>query len=381
MTDKPKLEPEPKANLKPKADVKIEFYHEDRIVVLETKEMDNRGRITHSQYKMNLSSLKLHAPILVNFFIEELNLNGIKGTEMDPIILPFLTQEFSNFLHWIYDREWCPFQLTEESLVDLLEVAFTLKAEDGISYAVHGLESLGTPPARMLELVGDFHHIPDVHRWLGPAVKALIQRPLGEITQDEERQILVAYPTIARTREAICTLLMEISQATFPLFLVDKEQGLPSSEACSEHAACIESWHSVWKEKITSCLLDFKKPLTYKELLDILQSTNFPLGSNLPEELKLLLGSLQIQLEGNFSPNPSFPTPSPSPERPSKAARVTKYLSIRTRPKPPWLASKSRMTCEAGIQVDLDLAAQVRLMFFLGFTISHSTMTATLAIG
>ncbi|KAJ3806293.1 hypothetical protein F5876DRAFT_80846 [Lentinula aff. lateritia] len=81
-------------------------------------------------------------------------------------------------------------------------------------------------------------------------------------------------------------------------------------------------------------------------------------GSNLPEELKLLLGSLQIQLEGNFSPNPSFPTPSPSPERPSKAARATKYLSIKTRPKPPWLASKSRTTCEAGIQVDLDLAAQ-----------------------
>ncbi|KAJ3888505.1 hypothetical protein GG344DRAFT_79680 [Lentinula edodes] len=291
MTDKPKLEPEPKANLKPKADVEslmqvdlddpsytkiVEFYHEDRMVVLETKEMDNRGRITHSRYKMNLSSLKLHAPILVNFFVEELNLNGIKGTEMDPIILPFSTREFSNFLHWIHDREWRPFQLTEESLVDLLEVASTLKAEDGISYAVHGLESLGTPPARMLELVGDFHHIPDIHRWLGPAVKALIQRPLGEITQDEERQILAAYPTIARTREAIRTLLTEISQATFPLFLVDKEQGPPSSEACSEHAACVESWHSVWKEKITSRLLDFKKPLTYKELLDILQSTDFP---------------------------------------------------------------------------------------------------------
>lgn len=53
---------------------------------------------------MNLSSLKLHAPILVNFLVEELNLNGIKGTEMDPIILPFSTREFSNFLHWIHDR-------------------------------------------------------------------------------------------------------------------------------------------------------------------------------------------------------------------------------------------------------------------------------------
>lgn len=104
-------------------------------------------------------------------------------------------------------------------------------------------------------------------------------------------------------------------------------------------------------------------------------------GSNLPEELKLLLGSLQIQLEGNFSSNPSFPTPSPSPERPSKAARATKYLSIKTRPNPPWLASKSRTTCEAGIQVDLDLAAQVRVKFFLGFTMSHSTTTATLATG
>lgn len=56
MTDKPKLEPEPKANLKPKPDVEslmqvdpddpsytkiVEFYHEDRMVVLETKEMDN----------------------------------------------------------------------------------------------------------------------------------------------------------------------------------------------------------------------------------------------------------------------------------------------------------------------------------------------------
>ncbi|KAJ3803524.1 hypothetical protein F5876DRAFT_71363, partial [Lentinula aff. lateritia] len=172
-------------------------------------------------------------------------------------------------------REWRPFKIIEESLVDLLRVSSTLKAKDGISYAVSGLESLRLPSAWILRLVGDFHHLPEVHYWVGPAVKDLIQRPLGEITNSEAQQIAAAYPTIARTRENIQRLLTQVSQRSFALKLADKDQQ-EEADLCLTHKECQKAWKSVWKENIGYLLLDFQKPLIYKELLELLQNTDFP---------------------------------------------------------------------------------------------------------
>ncbi|GAW03232.1 filamentous hemagglutinin family domain-containing protein [Lentinula edodes] len=71
-------------------------------------------------------------------------------------------------------------------------------------------------------------------------------------------------------------------------------------------------------------------------------------GSNLPDDLKSLPASLQAQLALNFSA-PSFPTPSPSPE---KLPRTGSISLARARLRPPWLFSQPRATCEVGTQVE-----------------------------
>ncbi|KAJ3838577.1 hypothetical protein F5878DRAFT_661064 [Lentinula raphanica] len=289
----PKSEPESMLDTRPNAEVEslmqvepeessyvqviTDFYHEDRMVVLETRDSDKRGRVIHSRYKFNLASLKLHAPVLVRYLVHELGLNkAVGGTEKDPVVLPFTSQEFTNFMNWIHDREWRPFQSNESNLVDLLEVASHLHTEDGVSYAVDGLTGLRLPPARMLELVDDYRRVGDVHAWLGPAVKALIQRPLGEISPEEEKQILSAYPTIAKTRESIRALLTYLARTPIPLTLADKDQG-PFSDLCPNHGACIENWRSRWIANVGGLLLDANKPPTYKEFLEVLESAPFPL--------------------------------------------------------------------------------------------------------
>ncbi|KAJ3912393.1 hypothetical protein F5877DRAFT_84860 [Lentinula edodes] len=259
MADHPKLAPRSTEDIEnqmlvDKAECKIsvnvvDFYHNNRMVVIETQEIeiDKTGKVIYSRFKLHLSLLELHAPVLANFLTQALE--SVEGTEENPI--------------------------TEESLVDLLRVSSTLKADDGISYAVSGLESLRLPSARMLQLVGDFHHLPEVHCWVGPAVKDLIQRPLGEITNSEAQQIAAAYLTIARTRENIQRLLTQVSQRSFALKLADKDQQ-EEADLCLTHKECQKAWKSVWKENIGYLLLYFQKPLTYRELLEVLQNTDFP---------------------------------------------------------------------------------------------------------
>ncbi|KAJ4498768.1 hypothetical protein C8R41DRAFT_817630 [Lentinula lateritia] len=283
MADHPKLAPRSTEDIEnqmlvDKAECKIsvnvvDFYHNNRMVVIETQEINETGKVIYSRFKLHLSLLELHAPVLANFLTQALE--SVEGTEENPVILPFTTREFTCFLDWIHDREWRPFKIMEESLVDLLRVSSTLKADDGISYAVSGLESLRLPSARMLQLVGDFHHLPEVHCWVGPAVKDLIQRPLGEITNSEAQQIAAAYPTIARTRENIQRLLTQVSQRSFALKLADKDQQ-EEADLCLTHKECQKAWKLVWRENIGYLLLDFQKPLTYRELLELLQNTDFP---------------------------------------------------------------------------------------------------------
>ncbi|GAW07889.1 hypothetical protein LENED_009914 [Lentinula edodes] len=71
-------------------------------------------------------------------------------------------------------------------------------------------------------------------------------------------------------------------------------------------------------------------------------------GSHLPDDLKSLPASLQAQLALNSSA-PSFPTPSPSPER---LPRTSSISLARARLRSPWLLSQPRTTCEVGIQVE-----------------------------
>ncbi|KAJ3858595.1 hypothetical protein EV359DRAFT_68884 [Lentinula novae-zelandiae] len=71
-------------------------------------------------------------------------------------------------------------------------------------------------------------------------------------------------------------------------------------------------------------------------------------GSNLPDDLKSLHASLQAQLGLNSSA-PSFPTPSPSPER---LPRTSSISLARARLRSPWLLSQPRTTCEVAIQVE-----------------------------
>ncbi|KAJ3926009.1 MAG: hypothetical protein NXY57DRAFT_979276 [Lentinula lateritia] len=71
-------------------------------------------------------------------------------------------------------------------------------------------------------------------------------------------------------------------------------------------------------------------------------------GSNLPDDLKSLPASLQAQLALN-STAPSFPTPSPSPERLPRTGSIS-LAGARLRPH--WLFSQPRATCEVGTQVE-----------------------------
>ncbi|KAJ3861080.1 hypothetical protein EV359DRAFT_66792, partial [Lentinula novae-zelandiae] len=78
-------------------------------------------------------------------------------------------------------------------------------------------------------------------------------------------------------------------------------------------------------------------------------------GSHLSDDLKSLPACLQAQLALNSSA-PSFPTPSPSPER---LPRTSSISLARARLRSPGLLSQPRTTCEVGIQVaDSDLAPE-----------------------
>ena len=140
-----------------------------------------------------------------------------------------------------------------------------------MDFAVNGLRSVQLSPARTLELIYEYRHVRHFRPWIEPAVKALLELSLSQISKQEEKQIAGIYRIFARTREQLQEARSLI--AASPLPLLPPPTPLPGQlPECSPeaHALCISFWQRYWVVNI-SPLIGPANRISYMELLNTLE--------------------------------------------------------------------------------------------------------------
>ena len=99
-----------------------------------------------------------------------------------------------------YLRDWQPPASDETFLVNILKLSSLWDINVGRQYAISYLDALTLHPARRLELSRMFH----VHKWVEPAVRALLQMTFKSLSAENATQIgFHMYIMLCKTKEAL----------------------------------------------------------------------------------------------------------------------------------------------------------------------------------
>jgi hypothetical protein len=154
-----------------------------------------------------------------------------------------------------YFSDWAPSALCEAQLVAILQFCQLWMIDAGVAFAIHSLDGLGLCPSRMLELGRQF----SIVQWIGPAVAALLQTPLRDISKEAVEQVgLIAFETIARAKDALESERKLMAAIPPPL---------PQAASCHGHNRCQKIWVDMWFKTIGRELLHPSKPLPFDKII------------------------------------------------------------------------------------------------------------------
>jgi hypothetical protein len=131
---------------------------------------------------------------------------------------------------------------------------------------------LGLPYAEKLSLAYHYRVRVGTKLWIEPAVRGLLKKQISEHTKTDEAQMGIAYPAIARAREKMDHARTNLAAVPVPL----AQQDLLFPRCGPErHHICEQSWSFHWYTVVTPRLIHPTKPLTYLELIDLVNNTTF----------------------------------------------------------------------------------------------------------
>jgi hypothetical protein len=154
-----------------------------------------------------------------------------------------------------YLRDWQPPESDEKFLVNILKLSSLWDINVGRRYAISYLDALTLHPARRLELSRMFQ----VHKWVEPAVRALLQMTFKSLSAENATQIgFHTYIMLCKTKEA---LEYERKLAVHCVPPMDFVQ----SYRCISHDKCRRTWKEIWWKRVGKKLLHPDNPLSYSD--------------------------------------------------------------------------------------------------------------------
>ncbi|KAJ7633269.1 hypothetical protein FB45DRAFT_1148931 [Roridomyces roridus] len=184
-----------------------------------------------------------------------------EGTEQVPLLVAGLTNlEFEDFLRTFVYR-MSPLSNAsddekERMFTNLLKISDLYIIAAGKDVAVENLDSIYLPPTRKLQLACEFR----ILKWIEPAVKSIISRPIHQLTTDEaERVGFSVYRILVQARDLVEKDIKRTAHLAPPL----AED--PSWE-CADHKSCVKVWRRFWREEVGWKLLHPTTPMKLSEV-------------------------------------------------------------------------------------------------------------------
>lgn len=136
--------------------------------------------------------------------------------------------------------------------------------EPGRQYAIHELEQLNLPPARMLELALRF----SIPGWVGPAVTKLMDIPLVTHDHLQVQRIGDGFEYVAKARELLMSERLCMGALAFPV---------PANPGADfqNHARCHKVWTDIWFKHIARELLHPVTPLSFDNAITHISMMDF----------------------------------------------------------------------------------------------------------
>ncbi|KAJ7457472.1 hypothetical protein FB451DRAFT_1509776 [Mycena latifolia] len=204
-------------------------------------------------YKIHLSLLnKLSDPIRQILSIPDGKAPGDptrEGTELYPLYLPYTnTQEFNDFLLWLYRSEWDFLGNSEEKeriCIHLLKLSDMWQIEAGKKFAIKTLQDMVLPPSQRLELAGKYN----INDWVDPAVREIFDHKVADITNADICAMgWMVYSKLVKAKE-------KLEEETRRTAMVAPAIAKDPSWECQNHNSCQSVWPKVWFDKIGKKLL------------------------------------------------------------------------------------------------------------------------------